>query len=159
MAAPTLLWECVKEKSCFLVKRKNAPIMTKEPTNLTSLNKFRFSGLAQRKVLDVTSTVSGKKEKVLLVQRQKKPSKVCRPSASVIQTGLNKNGKKGLAGLDGAISKAFYRTDLVDLAKEKYSKLTMSFKKKKLGGKARAMKKKEEFELSAAHRSLRDAWA
>eukprot|EP00971_Amphidinium_carterae_P265598 5268974-Amphidinium_carterae.1 len=34
MAAPPLLWECVKEKSCFLVKRRNAPIMTKDMQKL-----------------------------------------------------------------------------------------------------------------------------
>mmetsp|Transcript_6915 Transcript_6915/g.9464 ORF Transcript_6915/g.9464 Transcript_6915/m.9464 type:complete len:98 (+) Transcript_6915:94-387(+) len=95
MAAPGLLWECVKEKSCFIVKRKNAPIMTKEPSNLTALNKFRFSGLAQRKVLNVKPVVTGKKEKILLVQRQKKPLKVCKPSASFASTGLNKNDTKG----------------------------------------------------------------
>mmetsp|Transcript_3063 Transcript_3063/g.5028 ORF Transcript_3063/g.5028 Transcript_3063/m.5028 type:complete len:145 (-) Transcript_3063:45-479(-) len=138
MAAPGLLWECVKDKSCFLIKRKNTPTMTKEPANLTALNKFRFSGLAQRKVLNVKPVVTGKKEKIMLVQRQKKPLKVCKPSASFIETGLNKNDTKGLAGLDTAISKSFYRTDLLDLAKAKYMKLKTSFKKKKL---ARSLKK------------------
>ena len=141
MTSPALLWECVKDRSCFLVKSKNMPVMTKEPANICGLNSLRYSGLANRQILNVTSVTSGKKEKIMLVQRQKKVKKIFRPSSSFVKTGLHKNKKRGLAGIDKALDSGFYRRDLLDLAKTKYLKIKKSFTKNKVSTKSLPSKK------------------
>ncbi|CAE7784905.1 rpl28 [Symbiodinium sp. KB8] len=62
MAAPDLLWECVKNSSSFIRKNKNVPTMTAEPGNLTGLNSFKYSGLAGKLVLGLDSKKVGKKD-------------------------------------------------------------------------------------------------
>merc|ERR1712062_533952 len=65
--APQLIWECVKKNSSFIRKSPNCPVMSAEEGNLCGLHSFKFNGLANNKVLDVTSSKNGKKEKVTLV--------------------------------------------------------------------------------------------
>jgi hypothetical protein len=47
-----LVWMLVRNNSSFLVKRDGAQF-TSEPGNLTQLNSFKFSGLANRKAVSV----------------------------------------------------------------------------------------------------------
>eukprot|EP00427_Karlodinium_veneficum_P017341 CAMPEP_0169137736 /NCGR_PEP_ID=MMETSP1015-20121227/41726_1 /TAXON_ID=342587 /ORGANISM="Karlodinium micrum, Strain CCMP2283" /LENGTH=118 /DNA_ID=CAMNT_0009202657 /DNA_START=148 /DNA_END=504 /DNA_ORIENTATION=- len=113
------------------------PIMTAEPGNLTAMNSYKFSGLASASVLNVSSETKGKKESIVLTTRHKKGSRASRPGSMLLETGVNKNEKKGLAALDKVMEAGFYRRDLVDLAKVKYGKIKKSFKKKKLVVKSR----------------------
>jgi len=113
------------------------PVMTAEPGNLTGLNSFKYSGLANKQVLDVRPETSGKKESVVLVTRHAKGSRAARPSASLLKTGVKKQCKKGLAALTKATTGAFYRRDLADIAAVKYAKVLKSFKKKKVTVKSR----------------------
>mmetsp|Transcript_114343 Transcript_114343/g.179980 ORF Transcript_114343/g.179980 Transcript_114343/m.179980 type:complete len:134 (+) Transcript_114343:2-403(+) len=128
---------CVKKNSSFLRKSANMPIMTAEPGNLTAMNSYKFSGLASASVLNVSSETKGKKESIVLTTRHKKGSRASRPGSMLLETGVNKNEKKGLAALDKVMEAGFYRRDLVDLAKVKYGKIKKSFKKKKLVVKSR----------------------
>ncbi len=50
-----LVWGIVRNNSSFLVKRDGAQF-TSEPGNLTQLNTFKFSGLANRKAVDLSIT-------------------------------------------------------------------------------------------------------
>eukprot|EP00427_Karlodinium_veneficum_P018865 CAMPEP_0169124724 /NCGR_PEP_ID=MMETSP1015-20121227/34478_1 /TAXON_ID=342587 /ORGANISM="Karlodinium micrum, Strain CCMP2283" /LENGTH=118 /DNA_ID=CAMNT_0009188161 /DNA_START=133 /DNA_END=489 /DNA_ORIENTATION=- len=113
------------------------PVMTAEPGNLTGMNSYKFSGLASAQVLDVSSKTAGKKESIILTTRHKKASRASRPGLRVLDTGLNKSDKKGLAALDKVMDAGFYRRDLLDLAKAKYAKIKSSFKKKKVVVKSR----------------------
>merc|ERR1712151_614992 len=88
--APELLWQCLKSNSSFIRKSPNAPVMTAEPGNLCGLNSFKFSGLANKKVLDVSSSTVGKKEKVVMTTRHLKASRAFRPKAAFLETGLKK---------------------------------------------------------------------
>mmetsp|Transcript_55362 Transcript_55362/g.86139 ORF Transcript_55362/g.86139 Transcript_55362/m.86139 type:complete len:142 (-) Transcript_55362:48-473(-) len=137
MAPADLIWMCVKKNSSFLRKSANMPIMTAEPGNLTAMNSYKFSGLASASVLNVSSETKGKKESIVLTTRHKKGSRASRPGSMLLETGVNKNEKKGLAALDKVMEAGFYRRDLVDLAKVKYGKIKKSFKKKKLVVKSR----------------------
>mmetsp|Transcript_32537 Transcript_32537/g.51970 ORF Transcript_32537/g.51970 Transcript_32537/m.51970 type:complete len:142 (-) Transcript_32537:44-469(-) len=137
MAPADLIWMCVKKNSSFLRKSANVPVMTAEPGNLSGFNSFKFSGLASAKVLNVSSETKGKKESIVLTTRHKKGSRAARPGSMLLETGLNKSDKKGLAALDKVMDAGFYRRDLLDLAKVKYAKIKKSFKKKKTVVKSR----------------------
>ncbi|CAE8642358.1 unnamed protein product [Polarella glacialis] len=62
--SPDIMWQCVKKNSAFLRKSRNMPVMSAEPGNLCSLNSFKYSGLANRKVLDISPKIAGKKESI-----------------------------------------------------------------------------------------------
>eukprot|EP00427_Karlodinium_veneficum_P024755 CAMPEP_0169117974 /NCGR_PEP_ID=MMETSP1015-20121227/30749_1 /TAXON_ID=342587 /ORGANISM="Karlodinium micrum, Strain CCMP2283" /LENGTH=118 /DNA_ID=CAMNT_0009180703 /DNA_START=95 /DNA_END=451 /DNA_ORIENTATION=- len=113
------------------------PVMTAEAGNLTGMNSYKFSGLASAQVFDLSSSIKGKKETIVMTTRHKKTSRASRPGSMLLETGINKNSKKGLATLEKAMDAGFYRRDLMDLAKVKYGKITKSFKKKKVTIKSR----------------------
>jgi len=50
--SPDLTWLLVRNNSSFLVKR-NGLQLTSEPGNLTNLNSYRYSGLAQARAVDI----------------------------------------------------------------------------------------------------------
>merc|ERR1740133_469355 len=126
MASADLIWMCVKKNSSFIRKSANMPVMNAEKGNLTGLNSYKFSGLASANALDVACVKTGKKG-----------SRGARPGSRLVETGLKKSDKKGLAALEKAMDKGFYRRDLLDLAKVKYGKIKKSFKKKKVVVKSR----------------------
>merc|ERR1719156_176180 len=111
--------------------------MTAEPGNLSGLNSYKFSGLADEKVLGLSSVKTGNKESIILTTRNKKSSRSARPARVYVTNGLNKQAKKGLAALDKTMDAGYYRRDLLELAKVKYSKIKTSFKKRKTVVKSR----------------------
>eukprot|EP00442_Polarella_glacialis_P006260 CAMPEP_0115083120 /NCGR_PEP_ID=MMETSP0227-20121206/20335_1 /TAXON_ID=89957 /ORGANISM="Polarella glacialis, Strain CCMP 1383" /LENGTH=118 /DNA_ID=CAMNT_0002471395 /DNA_START=151 /DNA_END=507 /DNA_ORIENTATION=+ len=113
------------------------PVMTAEPGNLTGLNSFRFSGLANKKVVGLDAKLSGKKESIILTTKSKKTSRSYRPRGILLETGIKKGPKKGLAQLKKVMEAGFYRQDLMSLALTKYTKIKQSFKKRKLVVKSR----------------------
>ncbi|CAE8589256.1 unnamed protein product [Polarella glacialis] len=137
MASADLLWHCVKKNSSFIRKSVNMPVMTAEPGNLTGLNSFRFSGLANKKVVGLDAKLSGKKESIILTTKSKKTSRSYRPRGILLETGIKKGPKKGLAQLKKVMEAGFYRQDLMSLALTKYTKIKQSFKKRKLVVKSR----------------------
>ena len=64
-----LIWGCVKDNSAFLVKRrqtgrttctgKNGAQLTSEPGNVTGINSFKFSGLANAKTVSIAPASAG----------------------------------------------------------------------------------------------------
>mmetsp|Transcript_29347 Transcript_29347/g.35991 ORF Transcript_29347/g.35991 Transcript_29347/m.35991 type:complete len:146 (+) Transcript_29347:62-499(+) len=145
MVAPDLLWQCVKNQSCFIQKRKNFPVMTTEPGNLCGLNKFQFSGLASKKVLGLETkklgqVVSGKpapkKESIVLTTRSKRDSRQHRPGVVLVTTGIKKGKKQGPEQLKKIIGATWNRPELLDMALKKYKKIKQSFRKKKVAKKA-----------------------
>jgi len=80
-----------------------------------NLHSFKFSGLANTKVLNVSPVTTGKKESVVLTTRHKKASRASRPGSMLLETGLNKKDTKGLAALDKVMDAGYYRRDLLDL--------------------------------------------
>ncbi len=137
MAPASLIWECIKNNSSFIRKSPNMPIMTKEAGNLCGLNSFKFSGLANTKVLNVSVQKSGNKETIVLTSSHKQGSRASRPGSRVLVTGVKKQAKKGLAQVVKATTGSSYRKDLQLLAQKKYTKVKTSLKKKKLTVKSR----------------------
>ena len=60
MASSDLIWTLVRNNSCFLKKQANMPVLTSEPNNLTGMNTFKFSGLANAKTVGITAAADGK---------------------------------------------------------------------------------------------------
>lgn len=127
-ATGDLVWQLVRNNSCFMKKQKNVPVMTTEPDNLTGLNAYKYSGLANAKKVGLKSGKNGEKESVTLTQSQKKVLKIQKPSKAKVTTGIKKNPTKGEEQLKKILSNS-YRRDLVDAATEKYTKVLKSFKK------------------------------
>mmetsp|Transcript_116525 Transcript_116525/g.290973 ORF Transcript_116525/g.290973 Transcript_116525/m.290973 type:complete len:144 (+) Transcript_116525:89-520(+) len=136
-AAADLVWECIKGNNAFIRKSPNMPVMSAEPGNLCGLNSFKFSGLASKKVLDVSVKKAGLKETIVMTMRTKNGSKAQRPGRMLVETGLKKNAKKGLAQVAKATGGALYRRDLQELAEKKYAKVKTSLKKRKPAVKSR----------------------
>merc|ERR1712151_1084098 len=104
-------------------------------------NSFKFSGLANKKVLNVSSKTNGKKESIVLTTRHTKDEKAVQPENMLLDMGLKKEAKKGLEQLAKAMDGRNYRRDLLALATTKYGKIRKSFKKKKTVVKSRRTSK------------------
>merc|ERR1712008_400667 len=92
------------------------------------LHKASYSGLSNAKTLDVKSIIDGKKGSIAFVTKGKKTMK---PNNMFNSMGLSTCTKKGMEALDKNIDSKFYRRDLLNLAKQKYKKVRVSFKKNK----------------------------
>mmetsp|Transcript_109983 Transcript_109983/g.179455 ORF Transcript_109983/g.179455 Transcript_109983/m.179455 type:complete len:146 (-) Transcript_109983:77-514(-) len=139
-----LLWECMKGNSSFIrksIKATGMPVFSAEAGNLAGLNSFKYSSLASKQALGLSSETKGKKECIVLTTTHKKGSRAARPQSMLLKTGVNKCSKKGLAALSKATEGAYYRRDLAALAKAKYAKIKTSFKKKKISVKSRRAEK------------------
>lgn len=126
MVSPDLLWMCTRNNNSFLRKRTNLKPMDAHPDNLTSLNAFKFSGLANKRPVGVYIQKKGKKETVVLSKAGKKRH---RPNRARDLTALSTNEKKGLATIAKELGKKGYRADLTVLAQKKFVKLRNSFRK------------------------------
>mmetsp|Transcript_117293 Transcript_117293/g.331904 ORF Transcript_117293/g.331904 Transcript_117293/m.331904 type:complete len:145 (+) Transcript_117293:86-520(+) len=142
-AAPALLWECVKNHSSFIRKSPfpNMPVMSAEPGNMCGLNSFKFSGLANRQVLDVRCETNDKKESVQLVTSHSKASRLARPASMLLKVGLKKLSEHAVKSIAKATTSAYYRRDLALLAAVKYAKIKKSFQKRERIVKSRRAKK------------------
>jgi len=134
--SPELMWECVKKNSSFIRKSTNMPVMSADPNNLSGMNSFKFSGLCGN-ALGLNSKKNGKNEKILLVKSHPKASRAARPPSMDLKVGLSKGTKKAVGAIDKALAGKYYRRDLADLVKAKYTKIKTSFKKKKVVVKSR----------------------
>merc|ERR1712186_307250 len=134
-AASELIWECVKTNNSFIRKSRcspGVPVLSADRGNLCGLNSFKYSGLANKNVLDVAPKLTGKKEAIVMTTRNKKDGKAFQPKRMILDTGLKKQSKKGLAAVAKVMDAGYYRRDLLDLATTKYAKVKRSFKKKKV---------------------------
>ena len=68
MASAELVWQIVKDNSCFLQKRKvpgrsqmgkMGPHFTTEPNNLAGINSWKYSGLANTKSVGIDAAAGG----------------------------------------------------------------------------------------------------
>merc|ERR1719215_1747240 len=112
-------------------------LMSAEPGNLCGLSSFKFSGIASKKVLDISVKKTGQKETIVMTTSNKKGSKAQRPGLMLCESGVKKSSKKGLAKVAKATGGSFYRRDLQELAEKKYARVKTSLKKKKVVVKSR----------------------
>lgn len=143
VAAPGLIWECIKGGNSFMRKpnRELKRHFSAEPGNLLGFHAQRFSGIAADQVIDVVGTKDGAKESIGLLQSHASASRHRRPGSRIVKTGLNKCPAKGLEQLEVELEDKVYQKSLKGLAFEKYAKIQQSYKKKKPVVKSRKVKK------------------
>ena len=98
MASAELVWQIVKDNSCFLQKRKvpgrsqmgkMGPHFTTEPNNLAGINSWKYSGLANTKSVGIDAAAGGgvafvtktSKAKKIRKVRASRPARRARPPA------------------------------------------------------------------------------
>merc|ERR1719223_886101 len=120
-----LTWLLVRNNNSFMVKR-NGLRLSSEPGNLMNVSSFKFSGLAQKKTVGVST--DGKTVSLRLTRR--KSSR--RPAKSAYTTPLNthmKGGKcRSAKTIRQLVDKSHYRRDLAKYAVARYSALHRSLK-------------------------------
>merc|ERR1719253_1808407 len=86
-ASSDLQWMLLKDNTSFLVKR-NGTQFSSEAGNLMNLNTFKFSGLANKKTVDVNLNKDGKIE---VSMKKNKDSVARKPASSYARNLLNKH--------------------------------------------------------------------
>ncbi|KAK9764447.1 hypothetical protein K7432_008031 [Basidiobolus ranarum] len=123
-----LTWLLVKDNSSFLVKRSGVQFTT-EPNNLTNLNSFKYSGLANKKVVGVTAAPTGKGV-VLTTKKQSisasKPNKVFQKAA------VSGSSRRSAKVIVNSIVRSGYRADLRKAALGRLSAILAAQKPKKV---------------------------
>ncbi|CAO3574513.1 unnamed protein product [Mortierella alpina] len=110
-----LTWLLIKNNNSFLVKRSGVQFSS-EAGNLLNLNSFKFSGLANKKTVDVSAAASGRGV-VVSTKSSKGINKV------TLSKGVRKSAKS-VAGL----TRAGYRADLRQAALARVSAVLNSQK-------------------------------
>lgn len=124
-----LLWLCVRNRSSFLVKRNGAQF-TREPNNIMSLNKFKYSGLANAKAVGIELDEETKNPVLSTVTtKSSKPSRRAHKVMLKEGRGPARNNKT----IESAVGKYFYRRDLVTATLAKHTKLAKASIRKAKG--------------------------
>ncbi|KAK9763308.1 hypothetical protein K7432_010139 [Basidiobolus ranarum] len=103
-----LTWLLVKDNSSFLVKRSGVQFTT-EPNNLTNLNSFKYSGLANSKVVGVTAAPSGKG---VVLTTKKQSISASKPSKSFQKTTVAGSSRRAAKVIVNSTARSGYRADL-----------------------------------------------
>mmetsp|Transcript_7373 Transcript_7373/g.19126 ORF Transcript_7373/g.19126 Transcript_7373/m.19126 type:complete len:129 (+) Transcript_7373:21-407(+) len=117
-----LIWSCVKNNNCFLVKR-NGVQFSREASNLANINSFKFSGIANPKAVGIIATEKGAQLVTKVSKKARNPAKLIR------KVGLSSQYKKGVATITAELEKKNYRRDLQQAALAKWSKVRKSLNK------------------------------
>jgi large subunit ribosomal protein L28e len=99
-----------------------ALVLSKEPLNVSKVNSFKFSGLAQPKAVGLCETKDAKG--FACAQLSLKSSKnVAKPSKSVGKALLKKNFTRGEKAIKAQLSGAYYRPDLEAATLARWSRI------------------------------------
>lgn len=104
-----LVWACVNKHNSFLRKQRgNKTVLSAEPGNARNVHSFKYSGLANSKAISVVPTESG----AVLLKKTKSKNKPAK-----LSTKINLKNARGPARnnktIEAAISKSYYRRDLL----------------------------------------------
>lgn len=116
-----LIWELVRNNSSFLVKRNGAQFST-EPGNLTNLNSFKYSGLANEKAVHIKPAKEGRG--VVFAVKSAKRSNLRKPATTFTSVTLKKDFRRTARSIKGELRN--YRPDLKSAALARFSRLTQS---------------------------------
>ncbi|OZJ04985.1 hypothetical protein BZG36_01776 [Bifiguratus adelaidae] len=119
-----LIWALVKDNNSFLVKRSGVQFST-EPGNLKNLNTYKYSGLANHKVVHVTAAESGRG-----VEVHTRNTKVGahKPAKSTTRVTISKGPRHAAKALNNVVSRNGYRPDLREAALGRLSRVRASQK-------------------------------
>merc|ERR1712205_182992 len=126
--SPDVVWSIVRDTSCHLQKRpvsrrtgmgKAGAHMTLEPNNLTGVNSFKYSGLANVKTVGIVPAADNKG--IVLTTKSKKSDRARKPAKLFNKVTLTKTFRKVAKTLMAETSGNFYRADLANAALAKWS--------------------------------------
>ena len=136
MASAELVWQIVKDNSCFLQKRKvpgrsqmgkMGPHFTTEPNNLAGINSWKYSGIANPKTVDVVPTEGG----VVLTTKSRNPKRINKPNKMYNKVTLTKDFRRVAKAITKETCDNYYRPDLNKAVLAKWSLLYKAQKKAK----------------------------
>jgi len=105
----SLLWELTKKNNCFL-KSGNELTFSKDPLNLSGKNCFRYSGLVNKKAINV---VKDKNNKIVLLTKSQKQKQQKKPSKLVKKTQFRAGKRRTLNGIRSNIVNNNNRKELL----------------------------------------------
>ena len=120
-----LIWEIVKNNSCFLIKRDRLQ-MTTEPNNLTNFNTFKYSGIANAKTVGIVPKEGG--AGCVLTVKARKGAKTRKPVKMYNKMTLSKDFRRVAKTITNETAGNFYRPDLAPAALAKWSAISKSQK-------------------------------
>merc|ERR1712087_22936 len=133
--SPDLIWPIVRDPSCFVVKRRQSgrsrmgkagARMTTEANNLTGINSFKYSGLANAKTVDLMPVSGGGVE---LVTKIRKNANV--PAKQLHKVKLTRDFRRIAKTIVKETTESYYRPDLNKAALAKWSLIYKSQKRAK----------------------------
>jgi large subunit ribosomal protein L28e len=120
-----LVWELIKKRSCFIntkngkTKRTGSIQFSAEKGNVKSLNKLKYSGLANSKVVDVVCTPTHGAQ--LITKTASKAHK--QPNKTTVITNVNKDFRRAENIIVKQTISNYYRRDLKNEVLAKYTKV------------------------------------
>ena len=141
-AADSLVWELVKNNNSFMRKkcgrtsRSGSVRFSVERGNLTSRSTFKYSGLANSKTIDISSTDDNR---AALTLKTKKADTSGKSGKATI--ALNKSFRRTEKTITGQATDNHYRSDLKSAALAKYSAIYRGNRAAKGVKKARPVKR------------------
>eukprot|EP00771_Trimastix_marina_P003977 gnl/Trimastix_PCT/70.p1 GENE.gnl/Trimastix_PCT/70~~gnl/Trimastix_PCT/70.p1 ORF type:complete len:127 (-),score=44.45 gnl/Trimastix_PCT/70:94-474(-) len=104
-----LIWSLVRRHNCFQ-KKVGGHIFSTEKGNLTGVNTKRYSGLANKKVVDVDIKIKGHKKRIVL--SKKKPGTAQRKPAKMFWSQTYRPNDKLASRIALEVATTQYRPDL-----------------------------------------------
>ncbi|CAB4406815.1 unnamed protein product [Rhizophagus irregularis] len=126
-----LTWLLVRNNSSFLVKR-NGLELSSEPNNLTNLNSFKYSGLANKKAIGITP---GPSNRGVTVVAKKTNIASYKPAKAINKVTLTKGVRRSAKSFTSLLTKSHYRPDLRKAALARISAIYQSQKPPKVHAK------------------------
>uniref|UniRef100_A0A1D1ZMD1 60S ribosomal protein L28 n=1 Tax=Anthurium amnicola TaxID=1678845 RepID=A0A1D1ZMD1_9ARAE len=123
-----LIWQLLKSRSSFLVKRNGAEFNS-EPNNLTNLNSFKYSGLANKKAIGITT---GPNNRGVTVVTKKTNVAYYKPAKAINKVTLSKGIRRSAKSFTAQFTKSHYRPDLRKAALARISAVYQSQKPAKV---------------------------
>ncbi|KAI8377031.1 ribosomal protein L28e [Choanephora cucurbitarum] len=126
-----LVWAIIRNNNSFLVKRPGVQFSS-EPSNLTNVNSFKYSGLANYKSVAIIPAARGVRVTTRKAKKQNSPAK---SANSVVIAKTRRQTSKAVANL---IAKSKYRPDLRAAAVARASAILSTQQPKKVHAKREA---------------------
>jgi len=106
---------------------KRGAELTLEPHNLTGINAYKYSGLANAKTVDISAAADGG---VVLTTKSRNSARANKPNKMYNKVTLTRDFRRVAKAIKKETSDNFYRPDLQKAALAKWSLLYASQKKK-----------------------------
>mmetsp|Transcript_5748 Transcript_5748/g.9968 ORF Transcript_5748/g.9968 Transcript_5748/m.9968 type:complete len:148 (-) Transcript_5748:231-674(-) len=112
-----VVWNIVRRESCF-IKKNQGLSLSAEPLNITNLNSYKYSGLAQDRAVGVATVSTKKGDRLQLRSLTKHTNK---PTKAVSVTGLTHGRERARKAIHKVTAGTSYRPDLKRAALAKYN--------------------------------------